>query len=129
MKKLVKISLIILAFLLISVATMMFIFMNGMEDAKAIQINSVDLSIVEDGDYVGSFDLTRWSNEIKVTVKDHKIIALEVVEDVMFKMDEITTELFDRVIQNQSLDVDIETGATVTSHAYLKAIENVLGGK
>ena len=47
----------------------------------------------------------------------------------MFKMDEITTELFDRVIQNQSLDVDIETGATVTSHAYLKAIENALGGK
>ena len=129
MKKLVKISLIILAILLISVATMMFIFMNGMEDAKAIQINSVDLSIVEDGDYVGSFDLTRWSNEIKVTVKDHKIIALEVVEDVMFKMDEITTELFDRVIQNQSLDVDIETGATITSHAYLKAIENALEGK
>ena len=129
MKKLVKISLIILALLLISVATMMFIFMNGMEDAKAIQINSVDLSIVEDGDYVGSFDLTRWSNEIKVTVKDHKIIALEVVEDVMFKMDEITTELFDRVIQNQSLDVDIETGATITSLAYLKAIENALKGK
>ena len=129
MKKLGKISLIVLAILLLSSATMMFIFMNGMEDAKAIQINSVDLSIVEDGDYVGSFDLTRWSNEIKVTVKDHKIIALEVVEDVMFKMDEITTELFDRVIQNQSLDVDIETGATVTSHAYLKAIENALGGK
>ena len=129
MKKLVKISLIILALLLISVATMMFIFMNGMEDAKAIQINSVDLSIVEDGDYVGSFDLTRWSNEIKVTVKDHKIIALDVVDDVMFKMDEITTELFDRVIQNQSLDLDIETGATITSHAYLKAIENALEGK
>ena len=129
MKKLKRISLIILAILLLSTATMMFIFMNGMEDAKAIQINSVDLSIVEDGDYVGSFDLTRWSNEIKVTVKDHKIIALEVVEDVMFKMDEITTELFDRVIQNQSLDLDIETGATITSHAYLKAIENALGGK
>lgn len=129
MKKLVKISLIILAILLISVSTMMFIFMNGMDDAKAIQINSVDLSKVEDGVYQGRFDLTRWSNEIKVTVKDHKIIALEVVDDVMFKMDEVTKALFDRVIQNQSLDVDIETGATITSHAYLKAIENALKGK
>lgn len=129
MKKLVKVSLIILAILLISVSTMMFVFMNGMEDAKAIQINSVDLSIVEDGDYIGSFDLTRWSNEIKLTVKDHKIIALDVVDDVMFKMDEVTKALFDRVIQNQSLDVDIETGATITSHAYLKAIENALKGK
>lgn len=129
MKKLVKISLIILAILLISVSAMMFIFMNGMDDAKAIQINSVDLSNLEDGEYQGSFELTRWSNEIKVTVKDHKIIALEVVDDVMIKMDDMTKALFDRVIQNQNLDVDIETGATVTSHAYLKAIENALEGK
>jgi len=129
MKKLLKIVFIILAILLLSATTMMFVFNNGMEEAKAIQVNSIDLSKVEDGDYVGSFDLTRWSNEIKVTVKDHKIIALEVMDDVMFKMDEITKSLFDRVLQNQSLDVDIETGATVTSHAYLKAIENALEGK
>jgi uncharacterized protein with FMN-binding domain len=73
--------------------------------------------------------LTRWSNEIIVTVKDHQIIELELVDDVMFKIDEVTKTLFDRVIQNQSLDVDIETGATVTSHAYLKAIENAVKGK
>ncbi len=47
----------------------------------------------------------------------------------MIKIDEVTNTLFDRIIQNQSLDVDIETGATVTSHAYLKAIENALVGK
>lgn len=73
--------------------------------------------------------MTRWSNEIIVTVKDHQIIELELVDDVMFKIDEVTKTLFDRVIQNQSLDVDIETGATVTSHAYLKAIENAVKGK
>ena len=129
MKNLLKIVFIILAILLLSAATMMFVFNNGMEEAKAIQVSSIDLSKVEDGDYIGSFDLTRWSNEIKVTVKDHKIVALEVMDDVMFKMDEITKSLFDRVMQNQSLDVDIETGATVTSHAYLKAIENALEGK
>lgn len=44
MKKLSKFSLILLAILLISVATMMFIFTNGMDDAKALQINTVDLS-------------------------------------------------------------------------------------
>jgi len=129
MKKLGKISLIVLAILLLSSATMMFIFMNGMDDAKAIQINAIDLSKVEDGEYIGSFDLTRWSNEIIVTVKDHQIIELELVDDVMFKIDEVTKTHFDRIIRNQSLDVDIETGATVTSHAYLKAVENALEGK
>ena len=72
--------------------------------------------------------MTRWSNEIIVTVEDHQIIELELVDDVMFKIDEVTKTLFDRVIQNQSLDVDVETGATVTSHAYLKAVENALEG-
>ena len=56
-------------------------------------------------------------------------ILLINVSTLMFKIDEVTKTLFDRVIQNQSLDVDIETGATVTSHAYLKAIENAVKGK
>lgn len=129
MKKLLKIVFIILTILLLSVATMMFVFNNGMEEAKAIQINTIDLSKLEDGEYIGRFELTRWSNEIKVTIKDHQIVNLEVLDDVMFKMDDITKALFERVKQNQSLDVDIETGATVTSHAYLKAIENALEGK
>jgi uncharacterized protein with FMN-binding domain len=129
MKKLLKIVFIILTILLLSVATMMFVFNNGMEEAKAIQINTIDLSKLEDGEYIGRFELTRWSNEIKVTIKDHQIVKLEVLDDVMFKMDDITKALFERVKQNQSLDVDIETGATVTSHAYLKAIENALEGK
>lgn len=64
-----------------------------------------------------------------MSIKDHQIIKLELVDDVMIKIDEVTNTLFDRIIQNQSLDVDIETGATVTSHAYLKAIENALVGK
>ena len=129
MKKLLKVMLILFAILLISAASMIYIFTNGMEEASAIQVASIDLSQVEDGEYRGEYKLTRWSNQIKVTVKDHKITALEVLDDVMFKMDAVSSALFERVIVNQSLDVDIETGATLTSHAYLKAIEVALKGE
>jgi uncharacterized protein with FMN-binding domain len=35
-------------------------------------------------------------------------------------------KLFDRVIEAQSLQVDAISGATLTSKAYLKAVENAL---
>jgi uncharacterized protein with FMN-binding domain len=37
-------------------------------------------------------------------------------------------ELTDRIIASQSLDVDINTGATVNSKAFLKAVEAALSG-
>ncbi|HET6785937.1 MAG TPA: hypothetical protein VFH18_07925 [Erysipelotrichaceae bacterium] len=104
------------------------VLMNGMEKGKAVEINQVNLEHVEDGTYTGSYDLTRWSNSVEVTVVNHRIEKIEVIEDVMIQLDELTQRLFNNVIMKQSLDVDIETGSTVTSLAYLKSIENALEG-
>lgn len=104
------------------------VLMNGMEKGKAVEINQVNLENIEDGTYSGSYDLTRWSNSVEVTVVNHRIEKIEVIEDVMIQLDELTQRLFNNVIMNQSLDIDIETGSTVTSLAYLKSIENALEG-
>jgi uncharacterized protein with FMN-binding domain len=81
---------------------------------------------VPDGTYTGSFSGGRWSNTVKVTVRDHKITDIKIVKDIEFKSAKVPSELFQRVEQAQSLQVDTVTGATVTSKAYLKAIENAL---
>lgn len=104
------------------------VLMNGMEKGKTVEINQVNLENIEDGIYSGSYDLTRWSNSVEVTVVNHRIEKIEVIEDVMIQLDELTQRLFNNVIMNQSLDIDIETGSTVTSLAYLKSIENALEG-
>ena len=104
------------------------VLMNGMEKGKDVEINQINLENVEDGTYSGSYDLTRWSNTVEVTVVNHRIEKIEVIEDVMIQLDELTQRLFNNVIMKQSLDVDIETGSTVTSSAYLKSIENALEG-
>lgn len=39
---------------------------------------------------------------------------------------EVNESIISRVVENQSLKVDVVTGATVTSKALLKAIENAL---
>jgi len=58
---------------------------------------------------------------------EHRITNIEVLKDVRFPAnEEMRQELFDRIIDQQSLQVDTITGATVTSRAYLKSIEEAL---
>lgn len=102
------------------------VLMNGMGKGKDVEINQINLENVEDGTYSGSYDLTRWSNTVEVTVVNHRIESIVVIDDVMIQLDELTQRLFNNVIMNQTLEVDIETGSTVTSLAYLKSIENAL---
>lgn len=113
----------------LAVIVSIIVLMNGMEEGKTVKINQINLGNVEDGTYFGSYDLARWSNTVEVTVINHRIEKIEVIEDVMIQVDELTQRLFNNVIMNQSLDVDIETGSTVTSLAYLKSIENAIEGQ
>lgn len=113
----------------LAVIVSIIVLMNGMDEGKMIEINQINLENVDDGMYSGSYELARWSNTVEVTVVNHRIEKIEVIDDVMIQIDELTQRLFNNVIMNQSLDVDIETGSTVTSLAYLKSIENAIEGK
>ena len=70
----------------------------------------------------------RWrKNECDVTVTNGKVTHIQLVgskdpgaENTDYEM------LYDRVIQAQSLQVDTISGATLTSKAYLQAVENAL---
>ena len=52
-----------------------------------------------------------------------------VLKDVVFKLDAVTKEVFSEVLRKQSLDIEIQSGATVTAKAYLKSIEAALKGQ
>jgi uncharacterized protein with FMN-binding domain len=91
-----------------------------------LSINPLDLSVKEDGVYKGSYNFGRWSNEISVTVKDHKITDIEITDDMMIAKPEVTSELLQNVMAAQNTTVDLVSGATVSCKAYLKSIENAL---
>lgn len=128
MKKIIKIILGIVGVIVLGVSIMVFILMNGMDTAQALELNQINLAQVEDGKYVGTYETTRWTNSVEVTVKDHKITEVIIVKDVMIALEGLSDRLFKKVMDKQSIEVDIETGATITSKAYLKAIENAIGG-
>jgi uncharacterized protein with FMN-binding domain len=99
----------------------------GLSSVKNLKISDVDLSKVEDGVHQGAFKQARWNYSVAVTVKDHRITAIELLNP----KDPATTKLMgpeaDRVVQAQTPNIDAVSGATANSKALFKAIENALG--
>lgn len=127
MKSFFKIVLSIIIIFVLLIAGGGFFITRGLSEGSKLAVNNVDLSTLNDGEYIGKYKGGRWTNELRVTVKDNKITAIEVVKDVLFSKPEVTEELINNVIEAQSLEVDAASGATITCKAYLKAIEAALG--
>lgn len=100
------------------------------QEARSLPLDAVDFNKLNDGVYHGAYagGMYKWrANECDVTVADGKVtnIQLAVSQDPGGKNTQHEA-LYDRVIQAQSLQVDTISGATLTSKAYLQAIENAL---
>lgn len=95
------------------------------KQVEEITISNVDLSKVEDGNYTGSYEVLWVAAEVKVNVKNHKIEGIELVRHKNGKG--ASAEIIpNKVVEAQSLAVDIVSGATSSSKVILKAIENAL---
>jgi len=122
-KKLPIIGAIVLAIL----AVFFFNVTNGLSEGAKVPLSGIDLSAVPDGGYTGVYEFRRWSNTVVVHVQNHRITAINIVKDVPgARITNCSGEIFRRVIEAQNTTVDAVSGATVTSKAYLKAIENAL---
>lgn len=55
-----------------------------------------------------------------------RISKVDVFKDVQFVQEGVSDSLFEKVVIAQDTRVDAVSGATITSKAYLKAIENAL---
>ena len=126
MKKAMIVILSILGVLVVVGAGGVFYITNGLEAGENLAINPVDLTAIEDGTYAGVYQAGRWSNEVAVSVADHQIANIAVVKTVTIDDPEMTSTIINNVIKNQNTTVDTVSGATVTSKAYLKSIENAL---
>ena len=120
-----KIFLIAGGVLLIILIVMISIMSNGLSEGANVALNGINLSNIPDGSYTGVYDFKRWSNTAMVHVKDGKIIGIDIVSDMFGAgVTNSSRETFRRVIDAQDTRIDAVAGATVSSKAYLKAIED-----
>lgn len=93
---------------------------------RAMPINHVDLAQVKDGAYHGDYAYGGFTYEVAVTVADHRINDIAVVKNRTTSPAKKAEGALKRVLEQQRNDVDAVSGATTTSKALLKAVENAL---
>ena len=90
-----------------------------------LKISDVDLSKISDGKYTGSCDALYVAAEVSVTIKDHKITDI-ILLNHKTERGKSAEVIPGNVIKAQSLQVDTISGATNSSKVILKSIENAL---
>lgn len=101
-----------------------FVMTRGIKEGKKLEINSVDISKLENGTYIGKYSKDRWISEVEVIVRGKKIENIKTLSQPLTP--DVGDELSKRIIEKQNVNVDVISGATVSSKAYLKSVENAL---
>ncbi len=109
----------------------------GRQEIKNLVIDSIDFTKLQDGVYVGEYKGTRDSfrnTKVQVTVASGEVVEITVLQGVLDKQGKpvkmigglSVDDLSDRVLSKQTLQVDIISGATLSSKAHLEAVENAI---
>ncbi|NLL14895.1 MAG: FMN-binding protein [Fibrobacter sp.] len=95
------------------------------ETVKSLTVQEPKLTDIADGEYEGEYDLSLVCAKVKVTINKGRIenIAILKHDNGRGKKAE---KIIEDVIGQQKLGVNAITGATASSKAILKAIENAL---
>ncbi|NLI97963.1 FMN-binding protein [bacterium] len=102
-------------------------FRKEVQKTREMRIEDIDLSKIKDGVYQGSYSYVDAEFLVEVSVKDHRIEKIDIIEAFTGTPYAVKARaVVDTVVAHQSLNVDVITGATTTSKAYLKCIENAL---
>jgi uncharacterized protein with FMN-binding domain len=94
---------------------------------KNIDIDDVDISSLPDGTYRGTYKTFHITAEVTVTVEDGEVTEIVVVGDEGHEGD--ISDLMDRVIEEQSVTVDLVSGPSASQKVTLKAVEIALTGE
>lgn len=100
-------------------------------EAKAVNLDKLSLPTnYPDGEFFGSAEGYSGEIEVRVVVKNGKIVELEVLRQTETPgYYENGAKVIERILKKGDLNVDTISGATITSHAILVAASRALGAE
>lgn len=93
---------------------------------RNMPIKNINITKVSDGIYKGEAQAGNYTYKVRVTVENHKIVNIEGLDNRKSPYVTYAEGVFTKIIKQQKIDVDAITGATTTSKAFMKAVENAL---
>jgi uncharacterized protein with FMN-binding domain len=119
-----------LAGLVVFVTIAMFIAvpfaMRGMAEVAGQTITPLDMSTVADGVHEGTYCSGRWCFTVRVRVAHGRIDSLWTVQRRTAGWAAFNQQVFRRIIERQNVFPDAVSGASITTRALMKAVENAL---
>jgi len=87
-----------------------------------------DLSGRQNGEYQGEYSVsgTPVSVKLVVTIENEKLSTIKIVKHISSPIGKKAEKIIDRIISQQSLNIDAVSGATASSKGILKAVESAL---
>jgi uncharacterized protein with FMN-binding domain len=109
----------------------------GRREVMNLTINNIDFSKLRDGTYEGEFIGTKdhlRDTKVQVTISSGKISDIKIIKGAINKSGqpaELTgglsmEDVYGKVKESETLQVDTISGATLTTKTHLKALENAL---
>ena len=116
MKKIFRVFIVLILFILIIVVSCTAMMNKGLEKAKneLMLVEDPDLSKVEDGIYRGKVETMLVKAEVEVSVKNHKIISISIIKHENGK-GKPAEAIVDAIVKDNSTDVELIAGATMSS--------------
>lgn len=127
-----KIILFIILFLFLVSLIFGAVYLKKVADYKrAVRettFDEINVADISDGIYMGEYDVNFIYAKVEVTVKNGKIISINILEH-RNERGKAAETIIDKIIGEQKIDVDAISGATNSSTVIKKAVENALKGK
>ena len=118
-----KLLIALIIFILFMIMSCQVIANNAVKSIDSRPV--VDINDVKDGVYFGKEETPLVSVEVNVTVKDKRIVDIALLKHENGK-GEKAEEMIPEMIKNNTSEVDIVSGATLSSKVIRAAVRNAL---
>ena len=125
MKKLIKVVVVPLIIVLIGIIGFKLWSAKLVNEAMALKDVSIDMSKVEDGVYEGHSELGPVIVDVRVTVENSEIIAIEILQH-QNGLGQAANAIVEDMVDQNTYDVDAVSGATVSSEIIMNAVNDAL---
>jgi uncharacterized protein with FMN-binding domain len=119
------ISAIVLAVVIVGI-TGLTVSERSLEKYRRMPIKDISAAGISDGEYSGESEIGNITYRVKVEVSAGRIIGISALESRKSVYVEYAQGVFNKIIRDQTANTDAITGATTTSKAYMKAVEDAL---
>lgn len=103
-----------------------FVFFLGCATTAAVQRGSVSQKLLRDGLYTGESRKGPVKAIVQVKIKNNKILSINILKHRTMRGRDAEAVIPERIVQSQSTDVDIVSGATYSSLAIMNAAQRAI---